>query len=173
MNRSTKYNFYLPQNSDPISVSDFNFNFEVIDQNLLTKAQSLSDTQKKAITDNAGAVSTLAQTLSSTEKAQARTNIGAVSAEDIAGKLSYWETSVNESSSKNVSLENNGRYLIVLNSTATTAKCMAIVSVSSGGVVNVVKIGEASNISFTTGTRQLTVVNATTQNVLISVIVLA
>ena len=36
MNRSSKYGFYLPQNSDPISVSDFNYNFELIDDNMLT-----------------------------------------------------------------------------------------------------------------------------------------
>lgn len=53
MNRSSKFNFYLPQNTDPIEVSDFNNNFETIDANLLTKAQSLTEEQKAAVRANA------------------------------------------------------------------------------------------------------------------------
>lgn len=52
MNRSSKFNFFLPQNTDPIDVSDFNSNFETIDANLLTKAQSLSSEQKAAVRAN-------------------------------------------------------------------------------------------------------------------------
>jgi hypothetical protein len=52
MNRSTKFNFFLPQNTDPIEVSDFNSNFETIDANLLTKAQSLTEAQKAAVRAN-------------------------------------------------------------------------------------------------------------------------
>lgn len=52
MNRSSKFNFFLPQNTDPIEVSDFNSNFETIDANLLTKAQSLTDAQKAAVRAN-------------------------------------------------------------------------------------------------------------------------
>ena len=52
MNRSSKFNFFLPQNTDPIEVSDFNSNFETIDANLLTKAQSLSSEQKAAVRAN-------------------------------------------------------------------------------------------------------------------------
>ena len=53
MNRSSKFNFFLPQNTDPIEVSDFNSNFETIDANLLTKAQSLTEAQKAAVRANA------------------------------------------------------------------------------------------------------------------------
>lgn len=52
MNRSSKFNFFLPQNTDPIEVSDFNSNFETIDANLLTKAQNLSSEQKAAVRAN-------------------------------------------------------------------------------------------------------------------------
>lgn len=52
MNRSSKFNFFLPQNTDPIDVSDFNSNFETIDANLLTKAQNLTETQKNAVRAN-------------------------------------------------------------------------------------------------------------------------
>ena len=52
MNRSAKFNFFLPQNTDPIEVNDFNSNFETIDANLLTKAQSLTEAQKAAVRAN-------------------------------------------------------------------------------------------------------------------------
>lgn len=52
MNRSSKFNFFLPQNTDPIEVNDFNSNFETIDANLLTKAQSLTEAQKEAVRAN-------------------------------------------------------------------------------------------------------------------------
>ena len=55
MNRSSKYNFYLPQNTDPISVSDFNYNFEVIDDNLITEDQSWTSAQKTRALNNIGA----------------------------------------------------------------------------------------------------------------------
>lgn len=54
MNRSSKYNFYLPQNTDPISVSDFNYNFGVIDENLITETQSWTSTQKNKAKANIG-----------------------------------------------------------------------------------------------------------------------
>lgn len=53
MNRSSKFNFFLPQNTDPIEVNDFNSNFETIDANLLTKAQNLTEAQKAAVRANA------------------------------------------------------------------------------------------------------------------------
>ena len=56
MNRSSKYGFYLPQNTDPISVSDFNYNFELIDDNLITESQSWSSAQKSTARDNIGVV---------------------------------------------------------------------------------------------------------------------
>ena len=46
MNRSEKFNFYLPQNIDPIDVSNFDYNFEIIDENLITEEQELTSTQK-------------------------------------------------------------------------------------------------------------------------------
>ena len=46
MNRSEKFNFYLPQNVDPIDVSNFDYNFEIIDENLITEEQELTSTQK-------------------------------------------------------------------------------------------------------------------------------
>ena len=52
MNRSSKFNFFLPQNTDPIDVNDFNSNFETIDANLLTKAQNLTEAQKAAVRAN-------------------------------------------------------------------------------------------------------------------------
>lgn len=52
MNRSTKYNFYLPQNTDPIDVSNFNDNFEIIDDNLITQEQSFTSTQKETARGN-------------------------------------------------------------------------------------------------------------------------
>ena len=57
MNRSTKFGFYLPQNTDPISVSDFNYNFDVIDDNLITESQSFTSTQKETARTNIGAAS--------------------------------------------------------------------------------------------------------------------
>ena len=73
MNRSSKYGFYLPQNTDPISVSDFNYNFEVIDDNLITEEQSWSSAQK----------------------AQARSNIGAAEKDAISEKPINYDTLVN------------------------------------------------------------------------------
>ena len=55
MNRSSKYGFYLPQNTDPISVSDFNYNFQLIDDNLITEAQSFTSAQKSIARENIGA----------------------------------------------------------------------------------------------------------------------
>ena len=55
MNRSSKYGFYLPQNTDQISVSDFNYNFEVIDDNLITENQSWTSAQKTRALNNIGA----------------------------------------------------------------------------------------------------------------------
>lgn len=55
MNRSSKYEFYLPQNTDPISVSDFNYNFQIIDDNLITEEQSFTSTQKSTARANIGA----------------------------------------------------------------------------------------------------------------------
>ena len=52
MNRSSKYGFYLPQNTDPISVSDFNYNFDLIDSNLITESQSLTSEQKSTAREN-------------------------------------------------------------------------------------------------------------------------
>lgn len=70
MNRSTKYNFYLPQNTDPIDVSNFDYNFEVIDENLLTEEQSLTSTQKSTARTNLGlgdaALKTVANNLTTT-----------------------------------------------------------------------------------------------------------
>ena len=57
MNRSSKYNFYLPQSSDLISVSDFNYNFGIIDSNLITETQTFTDTQKSTARTNIGAAS--------------------------------------------------------------------------------------------------------------------
>lgn len=50
MNRSSKYGFYLPQNTDPISVSDFNYNFQLIDDNLGV-ANNLSTTESGYVLD--------------------------------------------------------------------------------------------------------------------------
>ena len=55
MNRSSKYSFYMPENSDPIAVNDFNYNFQVIDENLITEAQTWTDTQKENALANIGA----------------------------------------------------------------------------------------------------------------------
>ena len=41
MNRSTNYNFYLPESSDIIQVSQFDYNFETIDTNLKTHYDQL------------------------------------------------------------------------------------------------------------------------------------
>ena len=55
MNRSSEYGFYLPQNTDPISVNDFNYNFDVIDDNMLSKnEQTLTSTQKSQVKSNLG-----------------------------------------------------------------------------------------------------------------------
>lgn len=113
------------------------------------------------------------QDLTPQQQTQVRQNIGAVGLAEIAEKLSYWSTSVNAQSTKNVSLQANGRYLIVFDAPATTAKCLSIVAVNNSGTVSAQKIGEASNISFDTGTsRTLKVTNGTTQTVGIFVIVL-
>lgn len=55
MNRSSEYGFYLPQNTDPISVNDFNYNFDVIDDNMLSKnEQTLTAAQKSQVKSNLG-----------------------------------------------------------------------------------------------------------------------
>ena len=55
MNRSSEYGFYLPQNTDPISVNDFNYNFDVIDDNMLSKnEQTLTSAQKSQVKSNLG-----------------------------------------------------------------------------------------------------------------------
>lgn len=68
MNRSSEYGFYLPQNTDPISVNDFNYNFDVIDDNMLSKNE---------------------QTLTAAQQEQVRENIGAASEEDLEKIGSY------------------------------------------------------------------------------------
>ena len=74
MNRSSKFGFYLPQNTDPISVSDFNYNFELIDDNLITASQSWTTAQKT----------------------QARNNIGALSESDVSSHAYFNEFTRNE-----------------------------------------------------------------------------
>lgn len=41
MNRSTNFNFYLPENTDPIDVNDFNYNFEQIDEEIFETNDAL------------------------------------------------------------------------------------------------------------------------------------
>ena len=70
MNRSANFNFYLPGNADPMRISDITYNFEQIDENVL---------------------SVFEQTLTSAQQEQVLENIGAASAEDLAsidGKVS-------------------------------------------------------------------------------------
>lgn len=113
------------------------------------------------------------QDLTAQQQTQIRQNIGAVGLAEMAEKLSYWSTNVNAQSTKNVSLKANGRYLIVFDAPATTSKCLAIVAVNNSGVVSATKIGEASNITFDTGTAKiLKVGNGTTQTVGIFVVML-
>lgn len=54
MNYSTKFNFSLPENTDPLDINDITANFETIDANLLTEEQSLSSTQKNNARTNIG-----------------------------------------------------------------------------------------------------------------------
>lgn len=113
------------------------------------------------------------QDLSTQQQAQVRMNIGAVGYSELNQKLTLWTTGVDAQSTKNISLDSNGRYLMVFDAPATTSKCLAIVAVNSSGAVSVAKIGEASNILFDTGTsRKLKVTNNTTQNVGIFVLML-
>ena len=113
------------------------------------------------------------QTLSPAQKRQVRENIGAIGEENIADRLKYQITGVDASSTKTIALSNGGRYLLVMDSPAMTAKCLAIVAVNNAGSVSVVKIGEATNISFDTGTaKKIKIINTTTQYVGIYVLVL-
>lgn len=85
MNRSTKFNFYLPQITDPIDPSDYDYNFEIIDENLITELQSFTDTQKST----------------------ARTNIGAASAADLGSPSSASGVTGNDAFAKINTLNSN------------------------------------------------------------------
>ena len=113
------------------------------------------------------------QDLSTQQKEQVRQNIGAISGADVSTCLRVRSASIWPNSTESVYLESGGRFLIVFDAPATTSKCLAIVAVNNSGAVSVAKIGEASNITFDTGTaNRLKVKNGTTQYVIMNIIVL-
>ena len=57
---------------------------------------------------------------------------------------------ISANSSETVYLDNGGRYTIIINGTPTTVKDFIIVSVSSNGAVNAVRVANASNITLNT-----------------------
>lgn len=58
MNRSTNFNFYLPQNTDQVDVSQFDYNFEIIDEQLAPAVNGVADIRSAK---NLGSFSTSAQ----------------------------------------------------------------------------------------------------------------
>ena len=111
MNRSTKYNFYLPQNTDLIDPSDFDYNFEIIDANLITESQTFTDTQKST----------------------ARTNIGAASAADLGSKSSASSVTGDDAFSKINTLKSNLNNNTYVSTGLTTNNC----SIVYGGYVTI------------------------------------
>lgn len=63
-------------------------------------------------------------------------------------KTTPWQIAAN--SATEIDLYPDSRYFIIFNSVASTLKALAIVSVNTQGVVDALKIGTASNLTFDT-----------------------
>ena len=160
MNRSTKYQFYLPQNTDPISVNDFNYNFGIIDANLLTKEQSLTSTEKKAARDNIGlgdaatknVVNGLNQT-SSGAVLDARQGKAIGDALDVRAVGKRQAISITGSSSaQSIQIDlTNGGYFIILAITGLNKVWAGLVYTGSDGSTNAQQMNTSTGITVTTG----------------------
>ena len=154
MNRSSKYNFYLPQNSDPISVSDFNYNFQLIDDNLITASQTWSSTQKSTARTNLGlgaaATCAVVNGLGETSSGSVLDARQGKVLDDKIAKRALTTYSISANSSVTISLDTGSRYLIITHSTATTVKEIMLVSCATNGTVGAVRVTNASNIAIDT-----------------------
>lgn len=159
MNRSSKYQFYLPQSTDPISVSDFNYNFGLIDDNLITASQSWTSTEKSTARTNIGlgdsATKDVANNLTTTSSGSVLDARQGKALNDKIGKRELTKYNIGANSSVSITLDNDSRYLVITDSTATTVKDLLIVAVSVNGTVSVVRAINASNITVDTGTNSV------------------
>ena len=81
---------------------------------------------------------------------------------DILTTKEYFKSvgSIAKSSSKSFAVTSNGRFLVMLMSTATNAMGMFIVAVTSAGNVNIHQISLGNNITLSTSTNTLTIANS-------------
>ena len=154
MNRSSKYGFSLPQNTDPISVSDFNYNFNLIDVNLITESQNWTSAQKSTARTNLGlgdaATKSVVNALNQTSSGAVLDARQGKALDDKIAKRALTTYSISAGGNVQIPLENGGRYLVITNSTATTVKDIMIVSCTTAGVVGVVRAINATNITVDT-----------------------
>lgn len=160
MNRSTKYQFYLPQNTDPISVNDFNYNFGIIDANLLTKEQTLTNAEKQAARGNIGlgdaATKSVANNLNTTASGSVLDARQGKALDDKISKRSFdYYNIAGNGGSASIELESNSRYFVIVDSTANTARDLMIVSCSSNGNIGVTRIVNPSNLAVDNGTANI------------------
>lgn len=160
MNRSSKYQFYLPQNTDPISVNDFNYNFGIIDANLLTKEQTLTNTEKQAARDNIGlgaaatrGVANNLTTESSGSVLDARQGKAISDALDVRAVGKRQTISITGSSSaQSIQIDlANGGYFIFLSITGLNRIWAGLVYTGSDGSTNVQQMNTSTGITVTTG----------------------
>ena len=160
MNRSNKFNFYLPQNSDPISVSDFNYNFQLIDDNLITASQSWTNTQKSTARTNIGlgdaatksVVNNLDQTASGAvlDARQGKAISDALGVRVVGKRQTQSITGSSSAQSIQIDLANGG-YFIFLSITGLNKIWAGLVYTGSDGSTNVQQMNTSTGITVTTG----------------------
>ena len=74
--------------------------------------------------------------------------------------FSYNYSTISANSSGDITLNNSGRYLIVTLGASTTIRDIILVNVASAGLTNVSRVLNATDLTVTTGTAQLTIANA-------------
>ena len=165
MNRSSKYGFYLPQNTDPISVSDFNYNFNLIDVNLITESQNWTSAQKSTARTNLGlgdaatksVVNNLNQTSSGAvlDARQGKAISDALN-ERVFGKRQR-KAFTGSSSQQSIQIDlQSGSWLLSLQITGLGRTWLGIVYTGSDGSTSVMQLNtESTGITVTTGTNKL------------------
>ena len=164
MNRSSKYNFYLPQSTDPISVSDFNYNFGLIDENLITASQSWTNTQKSTARTNIGlgdaatksVVNNLNQTSSGAvlDARQGKAISDALDERIVGSRKRIAFTGSSSQQSIQIDLV-SGSWILSLQITGLGRTWVGIVYVGSDGTTSVEQLNTATGITVTTGTNKL------------------
>lgn len=164
MNRSSKYNFYLPQNTDPMSVSDFNANFETIDSKLLTQEQTLTSTEKAAIRTNAGlgasATRSVANNLTTEESgAVLDARQGKALNEKIAERQAqiFYPTPMSGANVVTITVPNSSVHMLVISNPVSTRHAILIAHCSQTGAITLSEAYKGSGITLATDTNTITV----------------